>query len=51
MCQINEQEARQRPNAPRYDNGPAGGSPFEGEEGEYAEDSDGNEAEQEQPVA
>jgi hypothetical protein len=51
MCQINEQEARQRPNGPRYDNGPAGGGPFEGEEGDYAEDADGNEAEQEQPVA
>lgn len=51
MCQINEQEARQRQNNPRYDNGPAGGNSFEGEEGDYAEDADGAEAEQEQPVA
>jgi hypothetical protein len=50
MCQINEQEARQRQNNPRYDNGPAGGSPFDGEEGDDGDEVDGNEAEQEQPV-
>ncbi|SNT14884.1 MULTISPECIES: DUF4167 domain-containing protein [unclassified Azospirillum] len=51
MCQINEQEARQRQNNPRYDNGPAGSGPFEGEEGDDGDEVDGNEAEQEQPVA